>query len=107
MTSIFGFLFLNQQRRASPSTESYFENQPSPSSLTPQRQVSVVCPNTSIGWRYLFIDKENKAFAHNTKDYIASAIDMDFHIEIDPDPRPFPCLLNRTDRTSTMGWLCK
>ena len=26
---------------------------------------------------------------------------------MDPDPTPFPCVLNETDTTSAMGWLPK
>ena len=48
------------------------------------------CPKTGFGWRYLFTDEENKAFTLNAKEYIASAIDMDFQMDLDPGPRPFP-----------------
>ena len=65
------------------------------------------CPKTGFGWRYLFTDEENKAFTLNAKEYITSAIDMNFQMELDPDPRPFPCTLNRTNSTSSMGWLRK
>ena len=65
------------------------------------------CPKTGTGWRYLFTEEENKALTLNTKEYIASAIDMDFHMEFDPDPASFPCVLNWTDSTTAMGWLHK
>ena len=65
------------------------------------------CPQTGFGWRYRFTDVENKAFAPNAKEYIASAIDMDFHLEMDPDPSPFQCIFNRNDSSSTVGWLRK
>jgi hypothetical protein len=65
------------------------------------------CPKTGVGWRYLFTEEENKALTLNCKEYIGSAIDMDFQVEMDPDPNPFPCVLNETDSTSAMGWLRK
>ena len=65
------------------------------------------CPKTGVGWRYLFTEEENKALTLNCKEYLASAIDMDFQMEMDPDPSPFPCVLNETDSTSAMGWLRK
>ena len=65
------------------------------------------CPKTGIGWRYKFTDEENKALTLNAKEYLCSAIDMDFQLELDDDPSPFPCVLNMTDSTSAMGWIRK
>ena len=65
------------------------------------------CPKTGIGWRHMFSPEEQQTFTLNTKEYIASAIDMDLQMELDPNPNPFPCVLNRSDSTSTVGWLQK
>ena len=65
------------------------------------------CPKSGIAWRYLFTEEENKAFTLNAKEYITSVIDMDFHMEMDPNQAPFPCVFNMTDSTSANGWLCK
>ena len=46
-------------------------------------------PNTRVGWRYLFSDKENKSLTPNCKEYVVSAINMDFQMEMNPDPTPF------------------
>ena len=35
------------------------------------------CPKMGIGWRYQFNPEEQRAFTLNTKEYNASAIDMD------------------------------
>ena len=65
------------------------------------------CPKTGVIWRHRFTDEESKAFTLNCKEYIGSAIDMDFHMELDPDPSPFPCVLNMTNNSTAMGWLRK
>ena len=64
-------------------------------------------PFTGIGWRYRFKEEEAKAFTLNCKEYIASAIDLAIQAEHDPNDCPFPCYLNRSDSTSTVGWLRK
>jgi hypothetical protein len=48
------------------------------------------CPKTGVMWRHRFTDEESKAFTLNCKEYIGSAIDMDFNLEFDPDPPPSP-----------------
>jgi len=65
------------------------------------------CPQTGVMWRYRFTEAEAKAFTLNTKEYIASAIDMEIQAEMNPDQTPFPCILNRSDSSSTVGWLRK
>ena len=65
------------------------------------------CPKNRVAWRHRFTEEENKAFTLNCKEYLASAIDMDFQLELDPDPAPFPCILNETDSTTAMGWIRK
>ena len=65
------------------------------------------CPRTGFGWRYKLTELEQRTFTLNTKEYIASTIDMEFQAELDPNPTPFPCILNRSDSTSTVGWLRK
>jgi hypothetical protein len=65
------------------------------------------CPKTGVMWRHRFTEEESKAFTLNCKEYIGSAIDMDLHMEIDPDPSQFPCVLNMTDSSTAMGWLRK
>lgn len=64
------------------------------------------CPQTGIGWRYLFSPEEQKAFTLNTKEYIGSAVDMEIQAAHAPKT-PHPCILNRSDSTSTVGWLRK
>ena len=63
------------------------------------------CPKTGIGWRHMFSLEEQQTFTLNTKEYITSVIDMDIQMELDPNPNPPPCVLNRSDSTSTVGWL--
>ena len=65
------------------------------------------CPKTGVAWRHEFSNVEQAAFTLNAKEYLGSAIDSDFQLEMDPDPHPFPCVLNWTDSTSAMGWLQK
>ena len=63
------------------------------------------CPQTGIGWRYQLSPAEQQAFTLNTKEYIASAIDMEVQADNMETTSPFPCILNRSDSSSTVGWL--
>ena len=66
------------------------------------------CPQTGTMWRYRFTEAEAKAFTLNTKEYIASAINMEIQAEMNPDRTTLPCILNRSDSSSTLlGWLRK
>jgi len=65
------------------------------------------CPQTGVMWRYRFTETEAKAFTLNTKEYIASAIDMEVQADMNPNKTPYPCILNRSDSSSTVGWLRK
>ena len=69
--------------------------------------ISGFSPHTGIAWRYRFTEEEAKSFTLNVKEYIASAIDMDLQAQFDTSGNPYPCILNRTDSTSTAGWLRK
>ena len=69
--------------------------------------ISGFSPHTGIAWRHPFTEEEAKSFTLNVKEYIASAIDMDLQAQFDTSGNPYPCILNRTDSTSTAGWLRK
>ena len=62
---------------------------------------------TDAMWRHSFIEEERTTLTLNCKKYIGSALNMDYHIEIDPDPSPFMYMHNMTNRSTVMGWLCK
>jgi len=64
------------------------------------------CPQTGIAWRYHFTPDEQRAFTLNTKEYIGSAVDMEIQATHAPQTT-HPCILNRSDSTSTVGWLRK
>ena len=64
-------------------------------------------PFTGIGWRYKFSEAEAKAFTLNLKEYIGAAVDTAMQSRNDPSTCPFPCYLNMSDSTSTVGWLKK
>ena len=66
------------------------------------------CLQTGVGWHNLFTLEDQKAFTLNMKEYITSAIDMEVvQAGIDSNPPPFPCILNRSNCTSTVGWIRK
>ena len=65
------------------------------------------CPQTGIGCRYHFTEEEQQAFTINTKEYIASAIDMKVQSYNTKFTTLFPFILNRSDSFSTVGWLRK
>ena len=65
--------------------------------------ISGFCPQTGILWRYKFSDIEAKSFTLNVKEYIASTINTAVQIEQAKDINPYPCILDRTDSTSTAG----
>ena len=61
------------------------------------------CPQTGIMWRCCFTEAERQSFTLDTKEYIASVIDMEIQVAHDPCPNLFSCTLNRSDSTSTVG----
>ena len=63
-------------------------------------------PQTGIGWRYRFSPEEQQAFTLDTKEYIGSTVDMEILVDHTP-ATSFSCILNRSDNTSTVGWLRK
>ena len=63
------------------------------------------CPQTGIGWRYHFTEEQQQAFNLNTKEYIASSIDMEVQSDNTKFITPFPRILNRSDSSSTVGCL--
>ena len=64
-------------------------------------------PFTGIAWRYEFSAPEQNTFTLNCKEYIGSAVDLYIQSKHDKSRNFFPCYLNRSNSTSTIGWLRK
>ena len=54
-----------------------------------------------------FTEEEQHDFTLNTKEYIASAIDIEVQIDNEKFATPFCCILNRSYSSITFGWILK
>ena len=72
-----------------------------------ERGIGGFSPTTGIGWRYEFSTAEQLAFTLNCKEYIGSTVDLFIQSQHDNSVNTFSCYLNRSDSTSTVGWLRK
>jgi len=60
-------------------------------------------PFTGIGWGFQLSESEAKYFTLNLKEYIEVAVDTAIQSLHDLSTCPFPCYLNMSDSTSTVG----